>query len=95
LTSWNMIRMVKSRRMRCMGHVTCMGQVRNAYKIVGGKPEGKTPLRRPRCRWEDSFKMDLGVISYKVQFRFMWLGIGTCEHGNEPSCATKCVQFLD
>jgi hypothetical protein len=37
-----------------------MGEVRNVYKVLGGKPEGKRPLRRPRQRWDDGIKMDLG-----------------------------------
>jgi hypothetical protein len=36
-----------------------MGKMRNAYKILVGKPEGKIPLGRPRCRWEDNIKIDL------------------------------------
>jgi hypothetical protein len=36
-----------------------MGEMRNAYRILVGKPEGKTPLRRSRCRWVDNIKMDL------------------------------------
>jgi len=40
-------------------HVAHMGEMRNAYKIVVGKPEGKRPPRRPRCRWEDNIRMDL------------------------------------
>jgi hypothetical protein len=37
-----------------------MGEERKVYKILVGKPEGKRPLRRPRCRWEDGIRMDLG-----------------------------------
>jgi hypothetical protein len=36
-----------------------MGDERNAYRILVGKPEGKRPLGRPRCRWEDNIKIDL------------------------------------
>jgi hypothetical protein len=42
--------MIKSRRMRWAGHVTRIGEKRNAYKILAGKPEGKRALGRPRCR---------------------------------------------
>ena len=45
-----------------MGHVVCVGKKRNAYRVVVGKPERKKPLGRPRCRWEDDFKMDLKEI---------------------------------
>jgi hypothetical protein len=54
-----MIRMIKSRRMRWAGHIARMGKKRNAYMILVGKPEGKRPLGRPRCRWENNIKMDL------------------------------------
>jgi hypothetical protein len=51
--------MIKSRRMRWVGHVTQIGEKRNAYRILVGKPEGKRPLGRPRHRWVDNIKMDL------------------------------------
>jgi hypothetical protein len=57
-SSPSIIRMIKSRRMRWAGHVARMGEKRNAYRILG-KPEGKRPLGRPRCRWVDNIKMDL------------------------------------
>jgi hypothetical protein len=44
------------------GHVAQMGEKRNAYRILVGKPEGKRPLRRPRRRWVDNIKMDLREI---------------------------------
>jgi hypothetical protein len=53
------IRMMKSRRMGWAGHVAQMGEKRNACRILVGKPEGKRPLRRPRCRWVDNIKIDL------------------------------------
>jgi hypothetical protein len=53
------IRMMKSRRMRWVGHVARMGEKRNAYWILAGKPEGRRPLRRLRRRWEDNIKTDL------------------------------------
>jgi hypothetical protein len=49
-SSPSIIRMIKSRRMRWAGHVTGMGEKRNAYRLLVGKPEGKRPRRRPRCR---------------------------------------------
>jgi hypothetical protein len=58
------IRMIKSRRMRWKGHVARMGDKRNAYRILVGKPEGKMPLERPRCRWEDNMKMELREIGW-------------------------------
>jgi hypothetical protein len=56
--------MIKSRRMRWAGHVERMGEKRNAYTILVGKPEGKKPLGRPRRRWMDSIKMDLREIGW-------------------------------
>jgi hypothetical protein len=47
-------------------HVACMGEVRNAYNILAGKPEGKRPLRRPRHRWEDNIIMDLRETEWEV-----------------------------
>jgi hypothetical protein len=55
----NIIRMVKSRRMRFAGHVARRGEKRNAYRISVGKTEGKIPLGRHRRRWEDNIKIDL------------------------------------
>jgi hypothetical protein len=52
--------MIKSMRMRWTGHVVLMGENRNAYRMFVGKPEGKRPLGRPRHKWMDSMKMDLG-----------------------------------
>jgi hypothetical protein len=42
------------------GHIARIGEKRNAYRLLVGKPEGKRPLGRPRWRWVDSNKMDLG-----------------------------------
>jgi hypothetical protein len=55
----DIIRQVKSRRMRWTGHVARIGEERKMYKIWVGKPEGKRPLGRPRRRWEDGIRMDL------------------------------------
>jgi hypothetical protein len=45
-----------------VGHIACLGRMKNAYKILVGKPEGKRPLERARHRWENNFKMDLQEI---------------------------------
>jgi hypothetical protein len=63
-SSPNIIRMIKSRRMRWGGHVARMGETMNAYRILVGKPEGKIPLGRPRRRWMDNIKMDLREIGW-------------------------------
>jgi hypothetical protein len=55
----SIIRIIKSRRMRWAGHVARMGENRNAYRLLLGKPEGKRPLGRPRRRWLDNIKMIL------------------------------------
>jgi hypothetical protein len=56
-SSPNIVRVIKSRRIRWAGHLACMGEGRGAYRVLVGRPEGKRPLRRPRCRWEDNIKM--------------------------------------
>jgi len=58
----NIVRVVKSRRMRWAGHVALMGEGRVVHRVLVGKPEGKRPLGRPRCRWEDNIKMDLQEV---------------------------------
>jgi len=58
----NIARVVKSSRMRWVGHVARMGEGRGVYRVLVGKPEGKRPLGRPRCRWEDNNKMDLQEV---------------------------------
>jgi hypothetical protein len=60
----NIIRMIKSRRVRCLGEVARMGKKRNAYRIFVGKPEGKRPLGRPRRRWVDNTKIDLREVGW-------------------------------
>jgi hypothetical protein len=55
----NIVRVIKSRRMRWAGHVARMGEGRGVYRVLVGRPEGKRPLGRPRWRWEDNIKMDL------------------------------------
>jgi hypothetical protein len=55
----SIIRKIKS-RMRWVVHVARMGEKRNVYKFLLGKPEGRSPLRRPRCKWVDNITMDLG-----------------------------------
>jgi hypothetical protein len=50
-----------------------MGQERKVYKVLVGKPEGKRPLGRPRRRWEDGIRMDLGRLAWGVWIGFDWL----------------------
>ena len=58
----NIVQVIKSRRIRWAGYITCMGQGRGVYSDLVGKPEGKRPLGRPWCRWEDNIKMDLQAV---------------------------------
>jgi hypothetical protein len=58
----NIVRVVKSRRMRWAGHMTRMGEERGVHRVLVGKPDGKRPLGRPRRRWEDNIKMDVDEV---------------------------------
>ena len=58
-TSPNIVQVI---RMRWAGHVARMGEMRGVYRVLVGKPEGKTPLGRPRRRWEYNIKMDLQEV---------------------------------
>jgi hypothetical protein len=78
-SSPRIIRIIKSRRMRWVGHVARMGKKRNAYRLLVVKPERKRTLGRPRCRWIDNIKMDLletglGVVEWigLAQDRYRW-----------------------
>ena len=62
LYSPNIVRVIKSRRMRRRGQVAREGDRRGVYKILVGKPEGKRPLGRPRCRWKYNINMDLQEV---------------------------------
>jgi hypothetical protein len=68
----SIIRIIKSRRMRWTGHVAQMGEKRNMYRLLVGKPEGKRPLGRPRRRWTDNIKMDLLEIGVNI---VDWIGL--------------------
>jgi hypothetical protein len=63
-SSRSLIRIIKLRRMRWADHVALMGEKRNAYRLLEGKPEGKRPLGRPRCKWVDNIRMDLGEVGW-------------------------------
>jgi len=58
----NIVRVVKSRRMRWAGHVARMGEERGVHRVLVGKPEGKRQLGRPSRRWKDNIKMDLQEV---------------------------------
>jgi len=58
-SSPNIVRVIKSRRMRTAGHVARMGEERGVYRVLVGKPEGRRPLGKPRRRWVDKIRMEL------------------------------------
>jgi len=71
-SSPNIVRVIKSRRMRWAGHVARIGEERGVYRILVGKPEGRRPLGRPRRRWVDNIRKDLQV----VECRYLdWIGL--------------------
>jgi hypothetical protein len=72
-----MIRIFKSRRMRWAGHVARMGERRNAYRLLVGKPEGKRTLARPRRRWVDILGWNLERWNAVKWTGLVWLRIGT------------------
>ena len=61
-SSPNIVRVIKSRRMKWAGHVARMGERRGVYRVLVGKHEGKGPLGRPKRRWEDNIKMGLPEV---------------------------------
>ena len=61
-SSPNIVRVIKSRRMRWAGHVARMGEERGVYRVLLGKSDGKRPLGRPRRRWVDNIRMDLQEV---------------------------------
>jgi hypothetical protein len=71
-SSPSIIKIIKSRTMRWMGHVARMGEKRNLYRLLVGKPEGNRPLGRPKRRWIDNIKMDLLEIELSV---VDWFGL--------------------
>jgi hypothetical protein len=61
-SSPNIVQVIKSRRMRWVGHVTCTRKRIGIYRVLVGKPEGMRPFGIPRHRWEDNIKMDLQEV---------------------------------
>jgi hypothetical protein len=68
----NIVRVIKSRRLRWAGQVARTGEGRGVYRVLVGKPEGKRPLGRPRRRWEDDVRMDLQEVECG---REDWIGL--------------------
>jgi len=71
-SSPNVVRVIKSRRMRRAGHVARMGEEREVYRVLVGKPEGKRPLGNARRRWVDNIRMDLHEVGYGYMD---WIGL--------------------
>jgi hypothetical protein len=96
-SSPSIIRIIMSRRMRWAGHVARMGDKMNAHRLLVGKPEGRIPLARSRCRWVINIKMDLGEIRWGG---VDWSGSGygqvecSCECSNEPSGSIQCWETI-
>jgi hypothetical protein len=99
-SSPNIIRMIKSRRMRWAWHVARMGEKRNPCMILVGKPEGKTPLGRSIRRWVDNIKI------YLTETGWGWDGLDrsgsglgpvedSCEDDNEPPGSIKFWEILE
>jgi hypothetical protein len=86
-SSPSIIRIIKSRGMRWAGHVARMGEKRNVYRLLVGKPEGKRPLGRRRRRWMHNIKMDLLEIGLNVVVQ----AESSCNLGNEPSGSIKLL----
>jgi hypothetical protein len=74
------------------GACSAYGGGGDVYRVLVGNPEGKRPLGRPRCRWEDNIKVDLQEVG--VWTGLSWLRIET-GGGNEPSGSITCGDFLD
>ena len=74
-SSPNIVRVIKSRRMRLAGHVARMGEERGLYRVLVGKPEGKKPLGRPRRRWVDNIRTDLQKVGCGYMDGLGWLRI--------------------
>jgi len=68
----NIVRVIKSRRMRWAAHVACMGEERGVYRVLVRKPEGRRPLGRPRRRWVDNIRVDLQEVGC---WYMDWIGL--------------------
>jgi hypothetical protein len=98
-SSPSIIRIIDSRRMRWVDDVARMGEKRNAYRLLVGKAEGKRPLGRPRRRWVENIRMDLGEVGWGD---VDWIGLAqdrnrnsSCEFGIEPSGSMKCWETIE
>ena len=92
-SSPNIVRVIKSRRLKWAGHVARMEEGRGVHKVLVGKPDGKRPLGRPRRRWEDNINMDIEEVGRGcgdrmelAQDRDRWRALVG---------SIKCGEFLD
>jgi hypothetical protein len=96
-SSPDIIRQVKSRWMRWAGHVARMGEERKVYKVLVGQPEGKSPLGRPRHRWDQNGSYGDWLRGCGLDSTGSGQGPveGCCECGDESSgsCATELVRY--
>ena len=99
-SSPNIVRVIKSRRMRWAGHVARMGEERGVYKVLVGKPEDRRPLGRPRRRWVNNIRVDLqevgcGYMDWTglTQDRDRWRTLMSAVMNLRGS--VKCGEFLD
>jgi hypothetical protein len=74
----NIIRVIKWRKMWWAGHVAHIGEIRDVYTVLDGKPKEQRLLRKPGQRWEDNIRLCLREIGWEGVGGFMWLRIGTC-----------------
>jgi hypothetical protein len=93
------IRVIKSRRMRWVGHVASITEKRSAYRVLVGIPEGKKPLGRPRRTWEGTIKMDLQKVGWGginwitlAQYSDRWYALVNAVMNLSDSI--KCGEFL-
>jgi hypothetical protein len=87
-SSSDIIRQIKSRKMRWAEHVARMGEGRKVYRVLVGKPEGKTPLGSCRCKWQDGIRMDLREMGWGA----MWIHLA--EDGGQWQALVNAVMNL-
>ena len=74
--SLNVVKAIKSRRLRWAGNVVRTEEGRNTFKILSGKPTGKRTLEKPRRRWEENIRQDLKEISINMKIGLIRLRLG-------------------
>jgi hypothetical protein len=89
-SSPDIIRVIKLRRMKWAGHVAHMGERRDVYRVLVGRPEGKRPLGRPRRRCEDNIKMNLREIGID---RANWIQLAQ-DRIQSRACVNTVINLL-